>query len=136
MGVSKNRGNPKSSILIGFSIINHPFWGTIICGNTHISIWKNPSHLIESENRNPKIHHHSLPSRGPLDELAKGQLCRCLGKKKKHDMEKTRRFLWFWQPVFVKYSDFCNESMTPTNQGVTGWWQLKYFLFSPRPLGK
>ena len=25
--VSKNRGTPKSSILIGFSIINHPFWG-------------------------------------------------------------------------------------------------------------
>ena len=29
MGVSKNRGTPKSSILIGFSIINHPFWGTL-----------------------------------------------------------------------------------------------------------
>ena len=28
MGVSENRGTPKSSILIGFSIINHPFWGT------------------------------------------------------------------------------------------------------------
>ena len=27
---------PKSSILIGFSIINHPFWGTIIFGNIHI----------------------------------------------------------------------------------------------------
>ena len=25
MGVSKNNGTPKSSILIGFSIINHPF---------------------------------------------------------------------------------------------------------------
>ena len=25
---------PKSSILIGFSIINHPFWGTPIFGNT------------------------------------------------------------------------------------------------------
>ena len=36
MGVSKNRGTPKSSILIGFSIINHPFWGTPIFGNTHI----------------------------------------------------------------------------------------------------
>ena len=29
---------PKSSILIGFSIINHPFWGTPIFGNTHILI--------------------------------------------------------------------------------------------------
>ena len=36
MGVSKNRGTPKSSILIGFSIVNHPFWGTPIFGNTHM----------------------------------------------------------------------------------------------------
>ena len=36
VGVSKNNGTPKSSILIGFSIINHPFWGTPIFGNTHV----------------------------------------------------------------------------------------------------
>ena len=36
MDVSENSGTPKSSILIGFSIINHPFWGTLIFGNTHI----------------------------------------------------------------------------------------------------
>ena len=35
MGVSLNGGTPKSSILIGFSIINHPFWGTPIFGNIH-----------------------------------------------------------------------------------------------------
>ena len=34
--VSENCGTPKSSILIGFSIINHPFWGTPIFGNTHV----------------------------------------------------------------------------------------------------
>ena len=34
--VSKNRGTPKSFILIGCSIINHPFWGTPIFGNTYI----------------------------------------------------------------------------------------------------
>ena len=41
MGVSKYRGKPTKSsilILIGFSIINHPFWGTTILGNTHICI--------------------------------------------------------------------------------------------------
>ena len=33
--------HPKSSILIGFgTIINHPFWGTTIFGNTHILISK------------------------------------------------------------------------------------------------
>ena len=35
MGVSENRGTPKSSIFIGISIINHPFWGF-----SHYS-WKN-----------------------------------------------------------------------------------------------
>ena len=40
MGVSKNRRTPKSSILIGFSIINHPFWGIPIFGNTHMLILK------------------------------------------------------------------------------------------------
>ena len=37
MDVSENSGTPKSSILIGFSIINHTFWGTPIFGNTHMS---------------------------------------------------------------------------------------------------
>ena len=36
MGVSKISGTPKSSILIGVSLINHPFWGTPIFGNAHI----------------------------------------------------------------------------------------------------
>ena len=40
MGVSKNNGTPKSSILIGFSIINHPFWGfPPIFGNINIYIY-------------------------------------------------------------------------------------------------
>ena len=34
LGVSKNNGTPKSSILIGISLINHPFWDTPIFGNT------------------------------------------------------------------------------------------------------
>ena len=36
MGVSLNGGTPKSSILIGFSIINPPFWGTTILGSPHM----------------------------------------------------------------------------------------------------
>ena len=36
MDVSKNSGTPKSSILIGLSSINHPFWGTLIFGNTYM----------------------------------------------------------------------------------------------------
>ena len=48
MGVSENNGTPKSSISIGFSIINHPFWGTTIFGNTLMEISIVP--LIELPN--------------------------------------------------------------------------------------
>ena len=39
MDVSENDGTPKSSILMGISIINHTFWGTPIFGNPHIYIY-------------------------------------------------------------------------------------------------
>ena len=38
MDVSENSGTPKSFILIGFSIINHPFWGSPIFGNTRMGM--------------------------------------------------------------------------------------------------
>ena len=38
LGVSENGGTPKSSIWVGISIINHPFWGPRIFGNTHLFI--------------------------------------------------------------------------------------------------
>ena len=49
MGVSKNRSTPKLSILIGFSIINHPFWGTPIFGNIHIFIYRERKRERERE---------------------------------------------------------------------------------------
>ena len=36
MEVSWNEGTPTSSILMGFSIISQPFWGTSILGNPHM----------------------------------------------------------------------------------------------------
>ena len=36
----ENRGTPKSSILVRFSIINHPFWGTTIFGNTYFYMFR------------------------------------------------------------------------------------------------
>ena len=44
MDVSENSVTPKSSILIGFSIINHPFWGIPIFGNNHIPKGKPENH--------------------------------------------------------------------------------------------
>ena len=57
MGVSKNRGTPKSSILIGFFIINHPFWGTPIFGNTHILLVS--PHSADLRNRTIEVSHFS-----------------------------------------------------------------------------
>ena len=45
MGVSKNNGTPKSSILIGFSIINHPFWWKKNIAHTHS--WKKMHHCLQ-----------------------------------------------------------------------------------------
>ena len=39
LDVSENSGTPKSSTLVGFSSINHPFCGTPIFGNTLLSLW-------------------------------------------------------------------------------------------------
>ncbi len=47
MDVSKNRGTPKSSMLIGISIVNHPFWGTPIFGNTHMYIYDKFSKVVD-----------------------------------------------------------------------------------------
>ena len=39
MGVSKNNGTPKSSILIGvYHYFHHPFWDTPIFGKSHIPV--------------------------------------------------------------------------------------------------
>ena len=57
MGVSKNRG--KTPQIIHFnrvSIINHPFWGTIIFGNIHI----------------PKKENLLIPKAGAVGYAAKG----------------------------------------------------------------
>ena len=42
----------KSSILIGFSIINHPFWGTPICGNTHMQFLGQFEEIAQDGNKN------------------------------------------------------------------------------------
>ena len=47
MGVSKNRGTPKSSILIGFSNIDHPFWGF------SPYFWKHPYITLPKTNTSP-----------------------------------------------------------------------------------
>ena len=60
MGVSKNSGTPKSSILIEFSIVYHQFWGTPIFGNTHMEL-ESITHL-ERKNHFPNLHSLKVPA--------------------------------------------------------------------------
>ena len=55
MGVSKNNRIPKSSILVGFPIINHPFWGTPIFGNIHMDL------ALKKSFEAPRKHMEALP---------------------------------------------------------------------------
>ena len=55
MGVSKNNGTPKSSILVGFSIINHPFWGTPILGNARVYLQFGAFSFVKAWSSNAKV---------------------------------------------------------------------------------
>ena len=57
LDVSEYSGTPKSSILIGFSIINHPFWGTPIFGNTHLAEIHDVSGCICIIHRVSRVNH-------------------------------------------------------------------------------
>ena len=67
---------PKSSILIGFSTINHPFSGTPIFGNTQIGLssWGEPFPQNFTESNPPNLHvlsksdptGRTVPFHGPL----------------------------------------------------------------------
>ena len=67
MDVSENNGTPKSSILIGFSILNHPFWGTLILGNTYIfvvlSLFLIHLHPFFFNEEIPQVSNHTFESR-------------------------------------------------------------------------
>ena len=67
MGVSKNNCTPKSSILIGFSIINHPSWGTPIFGNTYI-----PYIYIGDASSLARLHGNIRPVEGPQCPVSHG----------------------------------------------------------------
>ena len=68
MGVSKNNGTPKSSILIGFSIIDHPFWDTPIFGNTQIAMY---------DKKRPSKNHHCRMILGIYLEFQEGNVFFC-----------------------------------------------------------
>ena len=66
VGVSKNRGTPKSSILIRFSIINHPFWGTTIFGNIQVEAMELVITIDGWDGPNTWCHYHEHLGQGDL----------------------------------------------------------------------
>ena len=97
MGVSKNNGTSNSSILIGFSIINHPFWGTPIFGNTQICFIPPKKWLMDDlmcKLSGHRTHLHQAPAvqntpavpkltRGWMLELSRWQVGGWFGKNMK-----------------------------------------------------
>ena len=77
MGVSLNAGTPKSSILIGFSIINHPFWGTTIFGNTHIYTGHHASGGVQESYRilGPRETYLGFATRPDADGTSEPNIC-------------------------------------------------------------
>ena len=67
LGVSLNGGTPESSIFIGCSIINHPFWGTSIFGNTQMVVkdgdllWSNPLKIAKIFVENLRVYPTPMP---------------------------------------------------------------------------
>ena len=120
MDVSENSGTPKSYILIGFSIINHPFWGTPIFGNIHI--W-----CVNLVVFNvclvclPGFYYSDLGLRQisfePLGTWHFGWLTTTPGRPWETN--------WRWKPI-----DVCVWGRWGCTSYFTRWWQLKYLLFS------
>ena len=84
MGVSKNNGTPKSSILIRCSIINHPFWWVSpyfwkhpnrnMSTPTYWSNIKSLNHWVTQHQCRDQLVHHFLPpvdQREPLRHIRK-----------------------------------------------------------------
>ena len=69
---------PKSSILIGFSIINYPFWGTTIFGKSHIvlqSFFLQGFHLWSCNFLKQRISHSRWPLPGFCSNCYYNSMC-------------------------------------------------------------
>ena len=83
MDVSENSGTPKSSNLIGVSILNHPFWGTTIFGNTYIRHFKMSCNTPPVDDKGGQDCQRYLRSQ----VICIGDLTIHLGKKNKGDLQ-------------------------------------------------
>ena len=78
------------SILIGFSIINHPFWGTPIFGNTHINIFDDDG--VFSCARNGQIMPSTKTAKKSSSTLFLGRSERSNGLQRSHATHFIHRY--------------------------------------------
>ncbi len=138
MGVSKESGTPKSRILIGFSIINHPFWGTPILGNTHINssiIWGFvslcPSFQLRSLGTCSGTYRHCGCFLVWAYELHRVSSTESLGHwwNFRYTTGKTP---WFHRTVGnSSRANYCDLSRGHPKWWFTGWWFQIFFIFTP-----
>ena len=96
MGVSKNSGTPKSSILVGFSIINHQILGSPY-------FWKHPHSNLHapSQQKSNKTQHQkyflndNIPPNTVLTKACFSQLCRLAMPQK----IVVFRIVFSWSPI-------------------------------------
>ena len=93
-GVSKSKGTPKSSVLIGFSIINHPFWGNPIFG-TPISTLR-----------------ICIPVNGLLNVKHASSIWETNFLKRKPDLSRNNVVPCLWQTYFVSVVILWHHPMT------------------------
>ena len=94
MGVSKNNGTPKSSIVIGFSIINHLFWGTPIFENIHIFTYIYNKHQPMKGNMQSS---HGV-SIAIVHRRSQGPSCHTLGPTfERSEFHARCSYWWFYQ---------------------------------------
>ncbi len=119
MGVSKNRSTPKSSILIGLSIMNHPFWGTTIFGNTIMKFiihpFKSAPCLEQDDSQAPQVSWELARSKAaPAKNWQKAAPWACF-EVIPNDMFGIRYYTWQLGKVFTYW-------YPKIGIGYTSWW--------------
>ena len=91
----KIMGTPKTSILIGFSIINHPFGDTPVFGNTHILVLDRPDPYLLLGKWRTRQHRCPTPPGAKGHHLANQKKC-TIGREK--TTQSSHTLALFWSP--------------------------------------
>ncbi len=86
MGVSKNNGTPKSSMLIDFSTINHPFWVPLCLAWKHPYIQRHDHILLRNNSATFRWAKVSSPTMDPLRKVSSAGVLQNAGNSYASDL--------------------------------------------------